>query len=315
MSKESTIFYHEWLQLINSLSDINKLKLYDLIFSFDEKNLPKINDPHLKSVFDYISNKIAKNNSKYQVKCNKARDSANARWNRKEDANACERIKRKETHYDNGNDNVNVNDKEDKKTKAKKALAKMLADEEKELKERKKLTQTKFEEFWKAYDYKKDKGAAIKAFNNALKVDQADTIIAGAKQWVEHREGDPKYWKHPPAWLKQQCWHDEYKQVGNSNKEPTLAEMKKREEREKALITIDNQNPIFLQLKPKLKFMGKWENNLDFSYSTKDYAFFITGTKFNRDWIRKEYGNKIEKMLPDKKKFVIHSKEEFGFKT
>ena len=122
MGKESTIFYSEWLSLINSLSDSNKLKLYDLIFSFDEKNLPKIDDPHLKSVFDYISNKITKNNSKYQEKCNKARESANARWNKREDANACERIKRKETHYDKDNDNDNVNDKEDKKTKAKEQI-------------------------------------------------------------------------------------------------------------------------------------------------------------------------------------------------
>jgi len=119
--KESIVFYREWLPLINSLSDGNKLKLYNMIFSFDKDNLPKIDDPHLKSIFDYVSNKIVKNNSRYQEKCNKARESANARWNQKDNANACERKKRIETHYDKDNDNDNDKDKEDKKTKGKKS--------------------------------------------------------------------------------------------------------------------------------------------------------------------------------------------------
>jgi hypothetical protein len=110
MSKKSTIFYHEWLPLINSLPNENKIKLYELIFNINDVELPIINDPHLKSVFDYISNKILNNDSKYKEKCDKARESANARWAKKDDANACETKKRKETHYDNVNDNDNDND-------------------------------------------------------------------------------------------------------------------------------------------------------------------------------------------------------------
>lgn len=109
MSKESIVFYKEWLSLINSLSNENKLKFYENIFTFEEGNLPEIEDPHLKSVFDFISLKIVNNNKKYKDKCDKARESAKARWNNKNDANACERIKRIKTHYDNDNDNVNDN--------------------------------------------------------------------------------------------------------------------------------------------------------------------------------------------------------------
>jgi len=117
-----------------------------------------------------------------------------------------------------------------KKLKAKKAQEKMLKDKKKKLKSR--SVKTQFEEFWEIYDYKKDKGAAIKAFEKAIKVDKADIIIAGAKQCAKHRDSDPKYWKHPPAWLNQQCWHDEYKQVvsdGSGDKPLTEQEKKSRD--------------------------------------------------------------------------------------
>lgn len=68
-NKQTIIFYKDWYQLIKSLSDTNKAKLLDLIF--DENNSTEINDPHLKSVYDFIKYKIDENNQKYEAQIEK----------------------------------------------------------------------------------------------------------------------------------------------------------------------------------------------------------------------------------------------------
>lgn len=68
-----------------------------------------------------------------------------------------------------------------------------------------------FEAFWKAYPRKVAKGAAIKAWNKALK-DGADpqTIIGAAAFYaLERKMQDPTYTKHPATWLNAACWQDE----------------------------------------------------------------------------------------------------------
>jgi len=62
---KSIIFYYEWLSLINSLNNEDRLKLYDAIFSVD-RYLDINCNQHLWGVYNFIISKINDNEDKYQ---------------------------------------------------------------------------------------------------------------------------------------------------------------------------------------------------------------------------------------------------------
>ncbi len=78
----------------------------------------------------------------------------------------------------------------------------------------------KFNEFWEIYNYKKAKGEAIKAFAKSLKLEQADKIIEGARQYAINRKSESEFWKYPATWLNQQCWYDEYQSSSTTINKP-----------------------------------------------------------------------------------------------
>lgn len=71
------------------------------------------------------------------------------------------------------------------------------------------LETSMFNEFWKIYPRRTAKGAAIKAWANALKVAKAEEIIAGAKKYASDSNRDPKFTAYPATWLNAQRWLDE----------------------------------------------------------------------------------------------------------
>ena len=109
--KESFLVYKEWNTLIESLEDEDRLFFYDTLFSFDGDEIPTFKSKHLQSVVNFVFGKIIENDKKYTTKCEKAKESANKRWN----ANASESMPthanvKKAMHNDNDNDNDNVNE-------------------------------------------------------------------------------------------------------------------------------------------------------------------------------------------------------------
>jgi len=66
-----------------------------------------------------------------------------------------------------------------------------------------------FEDFWSAYDHKKSKPMAQKAWKQ-IGVDDAllSTILHAVYAYVRNTP-DKKYRKHPATWLNQKCWDDE----------------------------------------------------------------------------------------------------------
>ena len=88
MTKDSFVFYREWMPLIKTLPDASRLKFYDMLCVYDGGEFPAIGDPHLDGVVQFVFTKVSENNAKYTKKCEKAAESAKMRW----DANACERI-------------------------------------------------------------------------------------------------------------------------------------------------------------------------------------------------------------------------------
>lgn len=68
-----------------------------------------------------------------------------------------------------------------------------------------------WERFWKAYPRKKDKGAAEKAWNRAIRSGiEAKTIIDGLLFYVlDCRVKEPQFIKYPASWLNARGWQDE----------------------------------------------------------------------------------------------------------
>ena len=200
MTKETIIFYKEWLTLINSLPDKSRLEFYDLIFSQDKVVLSKIKDAHLRSVLDFVQQKIDKNHVKYEEVISKRKlagiKSGEARRKKGTKRTSVQSVKQKGTKRTdidnvNVNDSVNVSDKE--------------------------INNERFEEFWNLYDYKKSKPKAMLAYEKAIKIDSHENILNGVKAYIKARGNDKQYWKHPTTWLNAHAWQDEYSTKNNKH--------------------------------------------------------------------------------------------------
>lgn len=66
-----------------------------------------------------------------------------------------------------------------------------------------------FDEFWKEYPRKLDKGAAFKAFRSALKAATFEQILAGAIAYRNDPNRDPEFTKYPATWLNADAWENE----------------------------------------------------------------------------------------------------------
>ena len=80
-----------------------------------------------------------------------------------------------------------------------------------------------FEEFWKIYPKKVDRGHATKAYRRALKLASADVILAGARRYAEQQQQlgvEEKHIKGPVGWLEGLRWLDETKPPGSLTAAP-----------------------------------------------------------------------------------------------
>jgi hypothetical protein len=68
-----------------------------------------------------------------------------------------------------------------------------------------------FADFYAAYPKKRERAAAAKAWDKAIKTGaSAARIVAAARTYANERDGqDPKYTKHPATWLNKGCYDDE----------------------------------------------------------------------------------------------------------
>lgn len=75
----------------------------------------------------------------------------------------------------------------------------------------------RFDDFWQAYPNRKAKGAAIKAWKQAIKKTDPQTIIDAARAYAQDPKRDPAYTAHAGTWLNHERWLDEHetpKQTG-----------------------------------------------------------------------------------------------------
>jgi uncharacterized protein YdaU (DUF1376 family) len=99
------------------------------------------------------------------------------------------------------------------------ALARVVTDSDSSLKpkkERKKESESRisvdreFEEVWKLFPRKRDKGHALIAFRAARKITELAVVIEGIKRFaLESADKDPKFIAYPASWLNGKRWLDE----------------------------------------------------------------------------------------------------------
>lgn len=78
------------------------------------------------------------------------------------------------------------------------------------------LAECLFLEFWEVYPRRVGRGAARKAFTNALKRAKPEEIMAGARRYAASCP-DPQFTKHPSTWLNADCWLDEPTKLTKTN--------------------------------------------------------------------------------------------------
>jgi hypothetical protein len=63
-----------------------------------------------------------------------------------------------------------------------------------------------FDTFWAIYPLKKDKPAAKRAFEKALKRADLETIVAGAERYRDDPNREQEFTKYPQGWLSNDAW-------------------------------------------------------------------------------------------------------------
>ena len=113
--KASMIFYRDWYEMARSLSDEERLMIYDAVmeYAFDGK-LPE--DKFIKTATALMLSAIDRDSDKYEKKCEKLRQNINKRWERHRQVattgNICIQKNTNESNsiqigYDNDNDDDN----------------------------------------------------------------------------------------------------------------------------------------------------------------------------------------------------------------
>lgn len=76
-------------------------------------------------------------------------------------------------------------------------------------KQRKRVSDMSFDEFWSAYPRKIARIVAKKAYEKALTLTDHETIMRGVERYKVQK---PDYcdWCHPSTWLNQGRWDDDY---------------------------------------------------------------------------------------------------------
>jgi biotin operon repressor len=68
---------------------------------------------------------------------------------------------------------------------------------------------SEFDSFWNHYPKKVDKGAALRAFKRAVKKQDPEDVIAGAKAYAEDPNlPEKQFIKNPATWLNAEAWNN-----------------------------------------------------------------------------------------------------------
>lgn len=218
--KKSFIFYYDWWDIFEPLSDEQKGVLISKIFSYvKEGEETDIDDLALKISFNVIRNTINRDVEKYKEKCLKNAENIKKRWETTEKSkligtytNECERIRTVTNDTDNDNDNVNDNDNDtdnvndndndnvnDNNISFSAKTARVYSED--------------FLLFWKEYPKKVGKGEAYKQWKKAKLNCDEKTEIINALKWQKKSynwcNSNGRFIPNPSTYISQRRWEDE----------------------------------------------------------------------------------------------------------
>ncbi len=183
--KKSFLFYTDWGDTFDELSNEDAGKLIKHLCDYTRDKNPQTDSILIKAVFANMKSTLKRDLDKWRVKSLKNSENAKKRWD-KNNANACERIERNAKHADN--DNVNDNDTVndillEKETKA-------------------------FNEFWDLYDKKTGKKEKVKKKFLNLPEKTRELIMEYIPKY-KLSQPNKKYRKDPTTFLNNDGWLDE----------------------------------------------------------------------------------------------------------
>lgn len=189
-NKISFVLYAEYSRHINLLSDEDAGKLFKAILSFASGDEPEKLEGMAEMAYSFIKAQIERDLQKYEDVCRKRQEAGKlgGRPKKAKKANGFsekqEETKKPDNEDISDNDNEDISDNEDDKQN--------------------KYSST-FEEFWKAYPRKVDKGQAYKKYQARLKDgfspdELLEAAVNYAKQCAKERT-EQKFIKHAKTFL------------------------------------------------------------------------------------------------------------------
>jgi hypothetical protein len=109
-NKKSVLLYCDIIHTVEELSDEEAGKLFKHYLRYVNDLNPEPPDKLTKVVFEPIRQHLKRDLKNWQTKCERNSLIAKASWNKRKDANVCERIKPDAKNADNDNDNDNDKD-------------------------------------------------------------------------------------------------------------------------------------------------------------------------------------------------------------
>jgi hypothetical protein len=185
--RQSFVLYYGQWQPIKDLSFEQKGIILDAIFTYQMTKKPVIlTDKICQIAFNFIKNQMDLDANKYEEMIAK-RKLSGKKGGLAKASNAKQTVAKSSKPYLNDNVNVNVNDNVNDIS----------------------ITQIMFEfqEFWKIYDRKQRKDAAIKLWKK-MKATERLSALEKVHAYVASRP-DKQYRLTPDKWLRQKCWEDE----------------------------------------------------------------------------------------------------------
>ena len=200
--KKSVLIYVDWIATFNKLEDDEAGRLIKHFFSY-VNDLNPTSDRLTELLFEPIKQQLKRDLKAYEQTCQRNSLNASLRWN-KNNATACDRIRKDAKHADNDNDNDNDkdNDKEEKETI------------------KKTNTIFSFDEFWETYNKKTGRVNCERIYARLKDKDYAK-IKETLPIYLERlKDKDKQYQKNPQTYLNGRYWEDEIYQEAKTI-EPT----------------------------------------------------------------------------------------------
>lgn len=113
-----------------------------------------------------------------------------------------------------------------------------------------------FDEFWKEYPLKKDKGKATRAFKSALTRASFEEILAGVIAYRNDSSRKPEFTKYPATWLNADSWENTIAPSPDSEA-AERARIRREKEREATEAYLRQQREAQVNAAPKLCKHGK----------------------------------------------------------